>query len=130
MPGVALESVLNPTSLRRRQVAKQPKYNGNPQLLPQFQREFTLWVKSKKVGEGQILTGLFHCLEKPTVSTCLRSWSDRDDASAPLTFSEVWEQLEVRASRLLEDLYHQMPNIFPSFSRSIPHELQNQKQRF
>ena len=28
--GVGLDSLLNPTSLRLRQVAKQPKYNGNP----------------------------------------------------------------------------------------------------
>ena len=29
---VGLESLLNPTSLRLRQVAKQPKYNGNPDV--------------------------------------------------------------------------------------------------
>ena len=30
--GVGLDSLLNPTSLRLRQVAKQPKYNGNPDV--------------------------------------------------------------------------------------------------
>ena len=44
--GVGLDSLLNPTSLRLRQVAKQPKYNGNPRRWPQFQREFKLWVKT------------------------------------------------------------------------------------
>ena len=38
--GVGLDSLLNPTSLRLRQVAKQPKYNENPRRWPQFQREF------------------------------------------------------------------------------------------
>ena len=47
--GVGLDSLLNPTSLRLRQVAKQPKYNGNPRRWPQFQREFKLWVKTQKL---------------------------------------------------------------------------------
>ena len=46
--GVGLDSLLNPTSLRLRQVAKQPKYNRNPRRWPQFQREFKLWVKTQK----------------------------------------------------------------------------------
>ena len=40
--GVGLDFLLNPTSLRLRQVSKQPKYNGNPRRWPQFQREFKL----------------------------------------------------------------------------------------
>ena len=44
--GFGLESLLSPTSSRLRQVAKQPKYNGNPRQWPQFHREFKLWVKT------------------------------------------------------------------------------------
>ena len=47
-----------------------------------------------------------------------------------ITFDEVWEQLEVRGSRLPEDHYHQMLKNFPSFSRLILHEVQDKKQRF
>ena len=56
MAGVGLESLLNPTALRLRQVAKQPKYNGNPRRWPQFQRKFKLWVKTQKLQEDKFLT--------------------------------------------------------------------------
>ena len=128
--GVGLDSLLNPTSLRLRQVAKQPKYNGNPRRWPQFQREFKLWVKTQKLQDDQFLMALLDCLEGPPANTWLRTWSDREDTSSPLTFDEVWEQLEVRGSRLPEDHYHQMLKNFPSFSRSILHEVQDKKQRF
>ena len=105
--GVGLDSLLNPTSLRLRQVAKQPKYNGNPRRWPQFQREFKLWVKTQKLQDDQFLMALLDCLEGPPANTWLRTWSDREDTSSPLTFDEVWEQLEVRGSRLPEDHYHQ-----------------------
>ena len=104
--GVGLDSLLNPTSLRLRQVAKQPKYNGNPRRWPQFQREFKLWVKTQKLQDDQFLMALLDCLEGPPANTWLRTWSDREDTSSPLTFDEVWEQLEVRGSRLPEDHYH------------------------
>ena len=45
-------------------------------------------------------------------------------------FDEVWEQLEVRGSRLPEDHYHQMLRNFPSFLRLILHEVQDKKHRF
>ena len=128
--GVRLDSLLNPTSLRLRQVAKQPKYNGNPRRWPQFQREFKLWVKTQKLQDDQFLMALLDCLEGPPANTWLRTWSDREDTSSPLTFDEVWEQLEVRGSRLPEDHYHQMLKNFPSFSRLILHEVQDKKQRF
>ena len=128
--GVGLDSLLNPTSLRLRQVAKQPKYNGNPRRWPQFQREFKLWVKTQKLQDDQFLMALLDCLEGPPANTWLRTWSDREDTSSPLTFDEVWEQLEVRGSRLPEDHYHQMLKNFPSFSRLILHEVQDKKQRF
>ena len=128
--GVGLDSLLNPTSLRLRQVAKQPKYNGNPRRWPQFQREFKLWVKTQKLQDDQFLMALLDCLERPLANTWLRTWSDREDTSSPLTFDEVWEQLEVRGSRLPEDHYHQMLKNFPSFSRLILHEVQDKKQRF
>ena len=128
--GVGLDSLLNPTSLRLRQVAKQPKYNGNPRRWPQFQREFKLWVKTQKLQDDQFLMALLDCLEGAPANTWLRTWSDREDTSFPLTFDEVWEQLEVRGSRLPEDHYHQMLKNFPSFSRLILHEVQDKKQRF
>ena len=61
--GVGLDSLLNPTSLRLHQVAKQPKYNGNPRRWPQFQREFKLWVKTQKLQDDQFLMALLDCLE-------------------------------------------------------------------
>ena len=128
--GVGLDSLLNPTSLRLRQVAKQPKYNGNPRRWPQFQREFKLWVKTQKLQDDQFLMALLDCLEGAPANTWLRTWSDREDTSSPLTFDEVWEQLEVRGSRLPEDHYHQMLKNFPSFWRLILHEVQDKKQRF
>ena len=128
--GFGLDSLLNPTFLRLRQVAKQPKYNGNPQRWPQFQREFKLWVKTQKLQDDQFLMALLDCLEGAPANTWLRTWSDREDTSSPLTFDEVWEQLEVRGSRLPEDHYHQMLKNFPSFSRLILHEVQDKKQRF
>ena len=84
--GVGLDSLLNPTSLRLRQVAKQPKYNGNPRRWPQFQREFKLWVKTQKLQDDQFLMALFDCLEGLPANTWLRTWSDREDTSSPLTF--------------------------------------------
>ena len=128
--GVGLDSLLNPTSLRPRQVAKQPKYNGNPRRWPQFQREFKLWVETQKLQDDQFLMALLDCLEGAPANTWLRTWSDREDTSSPLTFDGVWEQLEVRGSRLPEDHYHQMLKNFPSFSRLILHEVQDKKQRF
>ena len=128
--GVGLDSLLNPTSLRLRQVAKQPKYNGNPRRWPQFQREFKLWVKTQKLQDDQFLMALLDCLEGAPANTWLRTWSDREDTSSPLTFDEVWEQLEVRGSRLPEDHYHQMLKNYPSFSRLILHEVQDKKQCF
>ena len=128
--GVGLESLLNPTSLRLRHVAKQPKYNGNPRRWPQFQREFKPGGKTQKLFEDQYLTALLDCLEGPPANTWLRTWSDPEETSSPLTFDEVWEQLDVRGSRLPEDLYHQMLKIFPSFSRLILHEVQDKNQRF
>ena len=128
--GVGLDSLLNPTSLRLRQAAKQPKYNGNPRRWPQFQREFKLWVKTQKLQDDQFLMALLDCLEGAPANTWLRTWSDREDTSSPLTFDEVWEQLEVRGSRLPEDHYHQMLKNFPSFSRLILHEVQDKKKRF
>ena len=125
--GVGLDSLLNPTFLRLRQVAKQPKYNGNPRRWPQFQREFKLWVKTQKLQDDQFLMALLDCLEGPPANTWPRTWSDREDTSSPLTFDEVWEQLEVRGSRLPEDHYHQMLKNFPSFSRLILHEVQDKK---
>ena len=98
--GVGLEYLLNPTSLRLRQVAKQPKYNGNPRRWPQFQREFKLWAKTQKLHEDQYLTALLDCLEGPLANTGLWTWSDREETSSPLTFDEMWEQLESRGSRL------------------------------
>ena len=84
--GVGLDSLLNPTSLRLRQVAKQPKYNGNPRRWPQFQREFQLWVKTQKLQDDQFLMALLDCLEGAPANTWLRTWSDREDTSSPLTF--------------------------------------------
>ena len=69
--GVGLESLLNPTLLRLLQVAKQPKYNGNPRRWPQFQAEFELWVKTQKLHEDQYLTVLLDCLEGPPANTWL-----------------------------------------------------------
>ena len=128
--GVGLDSLLNPTSLRLRQVAKQPKYNRNPRRWPQIRREFKLWVKTQKLQDDQFLMALLDCLEGAPANTWLRTWSDREDTSSPLTFDEVWEQLEVRGSRLPEDHYHPMLKNFPSFSRLILHEVQDKKQRF
>ena len=129
--GVGLESLLNPTSLRLRQVAKQPKYNGNPRRWPQFQQEFKLWVKTQKLlGDLGYLTPLLDCLEGPPANPRLRKWSDRGEISFPLTFDQVREQLEVRGSRLPEDHYHQMLKNFLSFSRLILHDVQDKKQRF
>ena len=128
--GAGLDSLLSPTSLRLRQVAKQPKYNGNPRRWPQFQREFKLWVKTQKLHEDQYLMARLDCLEGPPANTWLRTWSDRKETSSPLTFDEVWDQLEVRGSRLPEDHYHQMLKTFTSFSRLILHEVQDKKQRF
>ena len=70
--GVGLDSLLNPTSLRLRQVAKQPKYNGNPRRWPQFQREFKLWVKTQKLQDDQFLMALLDCLEGAPANTWLR----------------------------------------------------------
>ena len=67
--GVELESFLNPSSLSLRQVANQPKYNGNPRRWPQFQREFKLWVKPQKLHEDQYLTALLDCFEGPPANT-------------------------------------------------------------
>ena len=113
--GVGLESLLNPTSLRLRQVAKQRKYNENPRRWPQFQREFKLWVKTQKLDEDQYVTALLDCLKVPQANTWLRTWSDREETSFPLTFDEVWEQLGVRGSRVPEDHYHQMLKNSPHF---------------
>ena len=113
--GVGLESLLNPTPPRLLEVAKRPKYNGNPRRWPQFQREFKLWLKTQKLHEDQYLTALLDCLEGPPANTSLRTWSDREETSSPLTFDQVWEQLEVRGSRLPEDHYHQMLKNFPHF---------------
>ena len=93
---VELESLLNPTSPRLHPVAKQHKYNGNSRRWPQFQREFKLWVKTQKLYEDQYLTAHLDCLEGPPANTWLRTWGDREETSSPLTFDEVWEQLEVR----------------------------------
>ena len=130
MAGVGLDSLLNPISLRLRQVAKQPKYIGNPRRWPQFQRESTLWVKTQKLQDDQFLMALLDCLEGAPANTWLRTSSDREDTSSRLTFDEVWEQLEVRGSQLPEDHYHQMLKNVPSFSRLILHEVQDKKQRF
>ena len=65
--GVGLDSLLNPTSLRLRQVAKQPKYNGNPRRWPQFQREFKLWVKTQKLQDDQFL--MCNCSRPPKPDT-------------------------------------------------------------
>ena len=119
--GVGLESFLNPTSFRVPQVAKQPKYNGNPRRWPQFQREFKLWVKTQKLREDQFLNALSHCLEGPPANTWLRTCSDREETSSPLTFDEVWQQLGVRGSQWPEDHYRQTLKNFPSFSRLILH---------
>ena len=89
-----------------------------------------MYVKTQKVHEDHYLTALLDCLQGPPANTWLRTWSDREDTSFPLTFEEVWEQLEVRGSRLPEDHYHQMLKNFPSFSRFILHEFQDKKQRF
>ena len=117
--GVGLESLLNPTSLRLHQVAKQPKYNGNPRRWRQFQREFKLWVKTQKLHDDQFVMALLDCLEGPPANTWLRMWSDREETRSTLTFDEVWEQLEVRGSRLPEDHYHQMLKNFPSFASDL-----------
>ena len=71
--GVGLDSLLNPTSLRLRQVAKQPKYNGNPRRWLQFQREFKLWVKTQELQDDQFLMALLDCLEGPPANTWLRT---------------------------------------------------------
>ena len=127
---VGLESRLNPTSLRLRQVAKQPKYNGNPRRWPQFQQELKLWVKTQKLHKDQFLTALSDCLEGPPANTWLQTWSDREETSSPLTFVEVGEELEVCGSRLPEQYYHQMLINFPSFSRLFLHEVHDKKPRF
>ena len=127
---VWLESILNPTSLRLRQIAKQPKYNGNPRRWPQFQREFTLWVKTQKLHEDEFVTALLDCLEQPPANTWPQTWSDREETISPLTFDDVWELLEVHGCRLLEDHRHQMLKNFPSFSRLILHEVQDNQQHF
>ena len=128
--GVWLESLLNPTSLRLRQVAKQPKYNGNPRRWPQFQREFKLWVKTRKLSEDQFLTALLDCLEGSPSNTWLRTWSDREETSSPLSFDDVWEPLEVHGCRLPEDDSHKMLKNFPSFLRLILQEVQDNQQHF
>ena len=81
---VGLESLLNPPSLRLRQVAKQLKYNGSPSRWPQTQQEFKLWVKNQKLSEDQYLTALLNCLEGPPANTWLWTWSDREETSSPL----------------------------------------------
>ena len=121
--------LLNPTSLRLRQIAKQPKYDENPRHWPQFQREFKLWVKTQKLHEHEFLMALWDCLEGPPANTWLGMWSDREETISPLTFVEVCEQLDIRGSGLPEDHYHQMLNNFRSFSRLILHEVQDKKQR-
>ena len=68
---VGLESLLNPTSLRLRQVAKQPKYNGNLGCWPQCQPEFKLWVKTEKLHEDRFRMALFDCLEGPPANMLL-----------------------------------------------------------
>ena len=82
--GVGLESLLNPTSLRLRQVAKQPNYNGNPRRWPQFRREFKLWVKTQKLHEDQYLTALLDFLESRPANTWPLTWSDREGQVSPL----------------------------------------------
>ena len=128
--GVGLESLLNPTSLRPRQVGKQPKFNGNPRCWPQFEPELKLRVKTQNVYQDQFRTDLLDCLEGPPANTWLRTWSDREETSSPLTFHKVWEQLEVRGSRLPDDHYDQMLKNFPSSSRLILNEFQDKKQHF
>ena len=96
--------------------------NGNPRRWLLFQREFKLWVKTQKLHEDQFLAALSDCLEGPPANTLLRTWSDCEETSSPVTFDEVWEHLEVRGSRLPEDHYHQMLKNLPSFSRLILHE--------
>ena len=128
--GFGLQSLLNPTLLRLRQVAKQPKYNGNPRRWPQVQREFKLLVKTQELHEDEYLTALLDFLEGPPANAWLRTWGGHKQTSSPLTFDEVWDQLEVRGSRLPELHYHQMLKNFPSFSRSILHDVQDKKQRF
>ena len=105
--GVGLESLLNPTSLRLRQVAKHLKYNGNPRCWPQLQPEFKLWVKTKQHHEDVFLTALLDCLEGPPANIWLWTWRDREQTSSPITFDEVLKQLEFPGSRLLDDHYHQ-----------------------
>ena len=89
-----------------------------------------MWVKTQKLHDDQFLMALLDYLEGPPANTWLRTWSNREERSYPLTFDEVWEQLEARGSRLPEDHYHQMLKNFPSFSRLILHEVQDKKQLF
>ena len=98
--------------------------------MPQFQREFKLWVKTQNLSEDQYLTALLECPERPPANTWLWTCSDREETSSPLTFDEVWEQLDVRGCRLPEDHYHQMLKNFPSFSQLVLHEAHDKKQRF
>ena len=104
--GVGLKSLLNPSFLRLRQVAKQPKYNGNPRRWALFEREFKLWPKTQKLQEDQFLTAPLDCLEGPPARTWRRTWSDREGTSSRLTFDEVWEKLDVGGSGLPDDHHH------------------------
>ena len=87
-------------------------------------------MKPQKLHEDQYLTALLDCLEGLPANTWLQTWNDREETSSSLTFDEVWEQLEVRGSRLPEDRYLQMLKNFPCFSRLILHEVQDKKQCF
>ena len=129
-PPMASPQSPEPTPRSHPRKAAQPKYNGNPKRWPEFQREFKLWVKTQNLQKDQFLTALLDCLEGPPANTCLQPLSDCEETSSRLTFDEVWEQLEVRGSRLPEDHYHQMQKNFPSLSRLILHEVQDKKQSF
>ena len=94
--GVGLESLLNPTSSRLREVAKQTKYNGNPGRWRHYHLEFKLWVKTQTLHQDQFLTALLGCLEGLSAITCLPMWSDCEETVTPVTFDEVWKHLEVR----------------------------------
>ena len=121
--GVGLESLLNPTSLRLRQVAKQPKYNGNPRHWPHFEREYRLLVRTQKIHEDYFLMALLNCLEGLPANTWLQTWRDREETSSPVTFDQVSEQLEVPGFRLPGDHYQQMLNNSPSYSQLIRDEV-------
>ena len=66
---------------------------------------------------------LLDCLEGPPANACNQPWSDREEASSPLTLDELWERLGVGGSRLPEDHYHEMLKSFPSFWQLIGMQL-------